>query len=277
MKLQLKNINFSYQKQSKFLENINLSFKPGIVGLVGPNGAGKSTLIKLITQSIKAQSGEMYYDEILISKKDFVKDLGYMPQSLDGFSKFKTEQFLYYIASLKGMSKEDAKLKILDLIKILELDSFLHMKMEQLSGGMRQRVLFAQAILNDPKVLILDEPTAGLDPYERIKLRNIISRYSDDKIVLIATHVMQDIEAIAQSLIFIKKGSIEYDGDVQRCLNSFKVEEKVIDRDELDTYQDTYKVSRIHPIDNQYRIRYLSENGSLNADLDDAYLHFLVD
>ena len=209
MKLQLKNINFSYQKQSKFLENINLSFKPGIVGLVGPNGAGKSTLIKLITQSIKAQSGEMYYDEILISKKDFVKDLGYMPQSLDGFSKFKTEQFLYYIASLKGMSKEDAKLKILDLIKILKLDSFLHMKMEQLSGGMRQRVLFAQAILNDPKVLILDEPTAGLDPYERIKLRNIISRYSDDKIVLIATHVMQDIEAIAQSLIFIKKGSIE--------------------------------------------------------------------
>lgn len=277
MNLRLKDVNFSYQKNRKLLEKVNLNFSSGIFGLVGPNGAGKSTLIKLITQGLTPHAGAIYYNGTKVVKKNFVKDLGYMPQSLDGFSKFKAEQFLYYIASLKDLNKDEAKIKIEELIDILELGSFLNLRMEQLSGGMRQRVLFAQAILNDPKVLILDEPTAGLDPYERIRLRNIISRYSKDRIVIIATHVMQDIEAIAKSLIFIKKGSIVFEGDVTSCLETFNVDEKIINRKELDQYQSEYKVSRVYPFDNQYRIRFISEHGTLNADLDDAYLHYLVD
>lgn len=200
-----------------------------------------------------------------------------MPQSIVGFSKFKVLQFLYYIASLKGLSKDEAKFQIDNLIDDLSLDDFLSKTMGSLSGGMRQRVLFAQAIIGNPKILILDEPTAGLDPFERIRLRNIISKYAKDKVVIIATHVMQDVEAIAQYILFIKSGEILFNGTVKSCLTSFNVSEIDIEHDELDAFQKSNRISRLYQLENGYRVRYISKNANLKPDLDDAYLYYLVD
>ena len=279
MNITVQNLSFSYKKNIKVVNGVSLSLNSGIYGLIGPNGAGKSTLIKLLTLSEKAKTGTISYNDVDIStmKKIYKKELGYMPQSMVGFGKFKVIQFLYYIATLKDMDKIAAKTQIDFLIVRLDLHEFLFKNMETLSGGMRQRVLFAQSILDNPKILILDEPTAGLDPFQRIKLRNIIAEVAKDKIVIIATHVMQDIEAIAENILLFEKGKIVYSGSIQECLNSFKVNEEIISFSKLDEYKNKYKISRIYQYGEDFRIRYISNKGSIVPDLDDAYLHYLVD
>lgn len=279
MNITVQNLSFSYKKNIKVVNGVSLTLYSGIYGLIGPNGAGKSTLIKLLTLSETAQTGTISYNDVDIStmKKKYKKELGYMPQSMVGFGKFKVIQFLYYIATLKDMDKIAAKTQIDFLIVRLDLHEFLFKNMETLSGGMRQRVLFAQSILDNPKILILDEPTAGLDPFQRIKLRNIIAEVAKDKIVIIATHVMQDIEAIAENILLFEKGKIVYSGSIQECLNSFKVNEEIISFSKLDDYKTKYKISRIYQYGEDFRIRYISNKGSIVPDLDDAYLHYLVD
>ncbi len=197
------------------LNNFTISIQPGIYALLGPNGSGKSTLMNILTDNLKADSGEITYtnetsitENILDMGVRFREKLGFMPQYPGLYPNFTVERFMWYMAALKGMKKEDAKKQIPEILAAVELDDVPKRKIGALSGGMKQRLTLAQAVLGDPEILILDEPTAGLDPKQRIAIRNYISKIAFNKIVLIATHVVPDIEFIARDIIMLKKGVI---------------------------------------------------------------------
>lgn len=278
--IEIKQISKIYGK-IRVLNNLNFSMQNGIYGLIGPNGAGKSTLIKILTTLIKMDKGIVLYNgkSIQSMKAKYYTKIGLMPQNHTGYDDFVALQFLYYMATLKGMKKEDADKQINLIIKQVGLEKDIKKKIKEYSGGMRQRLMFAQAMLNNPSILILDEPTAGLDPLERIKLRNYIAQSAQDKIVIIATHVMQDIESIANQLIFLKEGNLLFKGSSNELLKSLenKVHEKVIDEKDLAYYQKNYKVSRMVRLNKQLLIRYIGEDDSdaVLANLEDAYLYHL--
>ena len=197
------------------LESFSAALEPGIHALLGPNGSGKSTLMNIITDNLKADSGSITYtsddgvtEDVLKMGVRFREKLGFMPQYPGLYPNFSVERFMWYMAALKGMKKESAAEQIPEILKAVELDDVPGRKIGALSGGMKQRLALAQAVLGDPEILILDEPTAGLDPKQRISIRNYISRIAFDKIVLIATHVVSDIEFIARDVILLKKGVI---------------------------------------------------------------------
>lgn len=214
MKLIINGITKSYGSNLA-LSNFTATLEPGIFALLGPNGSGKSTLMNIITDNLKADSGEILYDggsgnaeNVLKMGVRFREKLGFMPQYPGLYPNFTVERFMWYMAALKGMKKEDAKTQILDIIRAVELDDVPRRKIGALSGGMKQRLALAQAVLGDPEILILDEPTAGLDPKQRIAIRNFISKIAFNKIVIFATHVVSDIEYMARNIIMLKKGVI---------------------------------------------------------------------
>lgn len=192
------------------LRDINLTLEKGVYGILGANGAGKSTLLNLITDNTKRTRGEILYQgqEILSLGASYRKKIGYTPQLQGMYEDFTAGQFMRYIGALKGMKHNSCKAQTKELLALVGLDNHAHKKLGTFSGGMRQRVLLAAAMLDDPEILILDEPTAGLDPEERIRLRNHIAGLSKDRIVLLATHVVSDIECIAEKVILMKKGEI---------------------------------------------------------------------
>lgn len=197
------------------LNNFSVSLEPGIYALLGPNGSGKSTLMNILTDNLKADSGEITYtddsgntENVLHMGVRFREKLGFMPQYPGLYPNFTVERFMWYMAALKGIKKEAAKIQIPEILAAVELDDVPKRKIGALSGGMKQRLTLAQAVLGDPEILILDEPTAGLDPKQRIAIRNYISKIAFNKIVLIATHVVPDIEFIARDIIMLKKGVI---------------------------------------------------------------------
>lgn len=212
--LEVHNISKSF-KDIRALDHLTCSFNKGIYGLIGANGAGKSTLFHILTTSMRQDEGDILYNgkSIRNLKREYRSHIGYMPQNQKGYEQLSAKQFLYYMAALKGMKKEDASKQIAILADKVHLKEHLHRKMSDYSGGMRQRLLFMQALLGNPDILILDEPTAGLDPYERIVMRNHIFDISHDKVVIIATHVMQDIEYIADEILLMKKGKLLYQGE----------------------------------------------------------------
>ena len=188
---------------------------PGIYALLGPNGAGKSTLIHILTDNLKADSGTVTYTDRFGKTENtramgerFREKLGFMPQQPAVYNNFSAERFLWYVASLKGMSRTEAARRIPEVLSAVELSDVARHRIGTFSGGMKQRLSLAQAVLGDPSVLILDEPTAGLDPKQRIVIRNYISRIALNKIVIIATHIVSDIEYIARDVIMLKKGVI---------------------------------------------------------------------
>lgn len=188
--LKLEGVSKSFRKQ-QVLNQISLDLKPGVYGLVGSNGAGKSTLIRILCGALKADQGTISWQGKSTSKnRDFISQLGVMPQNQNGYREFSGLEFLYYMAALKGLTNRQARHRIESLTREVGLENSLNKKVSSYSGGKRQRLMFVQALLNDPKILILDEPTAGLDPYERIRMRNLISRIARGRLVIIATHIM---------------------------------------------------------------------------------------
>ena len=209
MELQLNHITKSYGK-TLALSDFSMTFDSGIYALLGPNGSGKSTLMNILTDNLKPDAGEIPWGGESTRQLGvrYREKIGFMPQYPGLYPAFKTEEFLWYMAALKGITKEAAKEQIPLLLEAVELSDAAKRRIGALSGGMKQRLALAQAMLGDPELIILDEPTAGLDPKQRIAIRNYISSIALHKIVLIATHVVSDIEFIAKNIILLKKGVI---------------------------------------------------------------------
>ena len=253
MRLCINGITKSYGSNLA-LDHFTASLEPGIYALLGPNGSGKSTLMNILTDNLKADAGEITYtsddgvaEDVLKMGVRFREKLGFMPQYPGLYPNFTVERFMWYMAALKGLPREKAKADIPAILAAVELDDVPRRKIGALSGGMKQRLALAQAVLGDPEILILDEPTAGLDPKQRIAIRNYIAKIAFDKIVLIATHVVPDIEFIAKDIILLKKGVIVDNAPPHQLTK--KIEGKVwnvpCEETEVQRMQDTYRVTNI--------------------------------
>lgn len=268
------------------LDHLNITFKTGIYGILGANGAGKSTMMNLLTDNISRSDGKILFDgtDILKMGKDFRKVLGYMPQQQGFYEQMTAYSFLFYMAELKGIPKKQAKADIDKLLEITNLTDVKHKKMGGFSGGMKQRVLLSQALLGDPKVVLLDEPTAGLDPKERIRIRNFISSLSRNKIILLATHIVSDIESISDQIILMKKGTLVDVGTPTELTNSAlgKVKELPCPADKLEEMQSRYKVGNVFQRNNETWVRVIGDdlpaegrNVTEHLTLEDVYLYYL--
>lgn len=211
MLLEIKNLSKSYGDK-RALEGFSYAFHPGVTAILGPNGAGKTTLIHLITDCVRRQQGEILFDgtDVLKLGRTFRQRLGFMPQSQGMYEQMTAYDFLCYMAEVKGIKKKLALPQIRSLLAVVNLESAAHRKLGGFSGGMRQRVMLAQAMLGQPDVLLLDEPTAGLDPEERVRLRGYIEQLAQDRIVLITTHITSDVETIADEILLMDRGKLRF-------------------------------------------------------------------
>lgn len=284
MELTINNISKTYGTEVA-LNCFSATLDTGIYALLGPNGSGKSTLMNIITDNLKADSGEITCDgeNILDMGIRFREKIGFMPQYPGLYPNFSVERFMWYMAALKGVSKKDSAVQIQEILKEMELSDVIHRKIKTLSGGMKQRLALAQAVLGDPKILILDEPTAGLDPRQRISIRNYISKISLSKIVIIATHVVSDIEFIAKKVIMLKKGVIVDNATPGELINKIDGKVWLVTCDEADVQilQSMFRVTNISGDGDSGRVllRVLSDlppnegARSVKATLEDYYLY----
>lgn len=198
------------------VDRVSARLKPGVIGLIGANGAGKTTLMRMICGILKPTGGTVTFkngSQLDVSEEMYRDILGYLPQDFGYYPDFRGRDFLMYMAALKGLDKKTAKRKCDELLKIVNLENAADKKIKTYSGGMKQRLGIAQAVLNDPKILILDEPTAGLDPKERVRFRNLIAELGKDSIVILSTHIVSDVEHIADRILMMKDGQFIYDGE----------------------------------------------------------------
>lgn len=262
MALELNELTKRYGAKTA-LDQVSLRLEQGVYGLLGPNGAGKSTLMNILSGNLSADSGSVTYGGVDIAKlgRDYRAVLGFMPQQLGLYQQFTGFRFLSYIAALKGMDRRRAAQEIEEIAALVNLSDVLHRRVGAYSGGMKQRLLIAQAVLNSPEILILDEPTAGLDPKERIRIRNLISEISSDKIVLLATHVVSDVESIGREVILLKKGRVVKQDTPQNLLASLRgrVYELTISPEQLAQVEREFLVSNVSVELDRFRVRVVAD------------------
>ena len=195
------------------VDRLSFELSEGVTGLLGANGAGKTTLMRIMSGILDATSGTVDADGIAVTSEEYRALLGYLPQDFGYYPEFTARDFVMYIAALKGLNKKHAKARTDELLELVGLSDVANRKIKAFSGGMKQRVGIAQALINEPKILILDEPTAGLDPKERVRFRDLIAELGKKNIVLFSTHIVSDIEHIAKRVLMMKDGLLIYDGE----------------------------------------------------------------
>ena len=269
IKLELKNLTKSYEKGKIALDHFSAAFEPGVYGLLGPNGAGKSTLMNLITQNLEPDEGEILVNGTSATKMgvSYRDVLGYMPQQQGLYDRFSALEFLRYFAALKGLKAKESRKRIEELLEVVNLTEAGNRKLGGFSGGMKQRVLLAQALLNEPQILILDEPTAGLDPKERIRIRNYISSISENKIVLIATHVVSDVECIAKEILLLRSGKLLEKETPEKLVEQMEelVWEVIIRPDQLNQLEQVLLVSNVNIAKEGLLVRVITESEQMKA------------
>lgn len=266
------------------VDNLNVTMTMGVYGLLGVNGAGKTTLMRMLCTLLKPTNGTIYCDgkDIFSMDSEYRKLLGYLPQEFGFYPEFTIKDYLLYIASLKGIRPIVAKKRVKELVAKVGLQKAINKKMKNLSGGMKRRVGIAQAMLNNPKILILDEPTAGLDPNERIRFRNLISELAEDRLVLLSTHIVSDIEYIANEIWLLKDGKLMHKGSSEEVINSMpeNVWECYVGKNEVSYFMSRYKISNMKTEANGVMLRIISlEKPIVNAkcveaSLEDVFLYY---
>ncbi len=284
MKLSIENVGKCYRGGLWALRRFTLELKPGVLGLLGPNGAGKTTLMSILATITRASEGRVSWNGVdLATNPNALRAvLGYLPQDFGVYPNLSAQEFLEYLAAVKGLDAQAAKRRIDQLLNIVNLADVRGRQLGGFSGGMKQRVGIAQALLNDPQLLIVDEPTAGLDPEERVRFRNLLSDLSGDRIVILSTHIVSDVEATATDIALIANGALVAHASPEELLRKVdgRVWEWVIPSADLNAVKQCYRVSSTARRSDGVHIRVLTEDPPAGAKpvaptLEDAYLDSL--
>lgn len=247
MLLNIKNLSKTYPNGVQALKNINLTIESGMFGLLGPNGSGKSTLMRTLATLQNPDSGSVFLDDIdiLNQKQDIRKVLGYLPQEFGVYPKVTSEQMLNHLAVLKGiMNRRERKETVESLLNQVNLFNVRNKSLDGYSGGMKQRFGIAQALLGNPKLIIVDEPTAGLDPAERVRFNNLLSEIGENIIVILSTHIVDDVSELCKDMAIINRGEVLVKGNPKIIIEELKdqVWQKIIKKEELENYQQEFKI-----------------------------------
>ena len=282
-KLEIRNLNFNY-KNKKALDNINLTLTDGVVALLGPNGAGKSTLMRLLVTLYETSIGEIELNNIKYSKNNekIKANVGYVPQDFDMYNNINGQEYLEFVAKMRGVSKNDLKKHIQKVVSKVNLDKFINKKIGTYSGGVKRRLGIAQALIGDSKLIVMDEPTVGLDPEQRNEFRRLLPEISKNSIVLISTHIVEDIQFNCDKLIILNQGKILYDGTINKFIDMVEVYSVVVSDDEFEYLERNIDIIDYRRVKDGVQVKYIGKNteklkDSLRIDttLQDAYINFL--
>lgn len=286
MELQLQRLCKQYGTKCA-VDNISVNLVSGVYGLLGANGAGKTTLMRMICGVLKPTSGSVYLNGKTMQElgEQYYTHLGYMPQDFGFYPEFTAREFMLYMAAVKGLNKRDAIVRTEKLLDMVNLHDVADKKIKSYSGGMKQRLGIAQAELNDPSILILDEPTAGLDPKERVRFRNIISEFANEKIVILSTHIVSDVSYIADTILMMKQGRFLLQDPIATVTESIrgKVWEVIVDEREAAKYTDQFCVVNLHHKGREVRLRIVDETAPtadayvVDPNLEDLFLYYFGD
>lgn len=283
MELKITNLTKDFRK-TRAVNGVNYTFRSGVYGLLGVNGAGKTTLMRMLTTLLNPTSGAITWDgeDIFKMDKEFRRLLGYLPQDFGAYPDFSVQDYLMYISTLKGMKPAAARDRVAQMLELTGMTQFKGKKMKALSGGMKRRAGIAQAVLNDPQILILDEPTAGLDPSERIRFRNLISELASDRIVLLSTHIVSDVESAASQIILMKDGKFLVTGTAEELIASCPDRSWICDvpKGEVLACHQKYRVANVKTLADHAQLRILSKDSPMpravqeEASLEDVFLSY---